>query len=217
LAETKRARTRVVAATETARTRDQKIASEKLQALQEQVEALHQEKEQVAAELKEKNKRDLAANDAANQIQARNLREASQSTEKVDKLESRLADIANELQDQKLTSHAEKVAIQQAASANQDAFSQQIATMKASLVQKQEEATTQANEKAQELLEKKLESERKVTQLQKDYSKAVQDWEHELAQQQEIRALDQAEAAKQMETRYRSLDKSNNKKRRSYS
>lgn len=174
-----------------ARTKDQAVSVGELEVMQKQVRLTEQDKLQVQQDFQ----RELAAKDTTYRDTIGNLQ--AEKAREIQVMQSRLEKTTSELQDVKLTSKRQELAVVQAADKQKDGLTQQVANLQASLAQ-QKEATKQEGLKAQEFWQTRMSLEGNLSELQKDYVKAVQDWEVACEHEQQARVNDQTTAASQL-------------------
>jgi hypothetical protein len=173
------------------RAKDQAAAAQQLEAIQKAVQLTEQGKVQLQLDFQ----RELAAKDTMYRTMNENLQ--TEKTRDMQALQSRLEKMTSELRDVKLLNQRQSSSAAQAAEKQKDALAQQVANLQAALT-KQEQATKQQSSNAQEFWEKRMTLEDSLSELQKDYSKAIKDWEVAYQLEQQKRTADQATAASQL-------------------
>jgi hypothetical protein len=178
--------------TQDARAKDQAATAKQLEAMQKEVQVTEQEKVQRQLDFQ----RELAARDTMHRNTIGNLQ--AEKAREIQALQSRSEKMASELQDVKLVNQRQASSAVQAAEKQKDALAQQVANLQTALA-KQEQATKQQSLNAQEFWEKRMSLEDNLSELQKDYSNAVEEWEVAYQLEQNKRAADQATAASQLQ------------------
>ena len=171
-----------------ARADDQAAAALQFQSMQGQFHSKEQEKVELQLSLQ----RELAAKDTTHRNQIESL-QATKAAE-IQALQDRLERMASEWQEATRSEHTQVV---KATEEKLDALSQVITNLQSAL-KEQQAATRVQSEKATESWNRRQETEKELSQLQKDYLKTVQNWEDGHAREQKARATDKAVAAKQL-------------------